>query len=797
MRLTKLKSVTNELQSEKKPKKTLTSNYLNKPKQQENKNLKRIIKENTNLKKVKERIKQESNMNITDILPSDEIQLKKIKYTMRNNNNDIAKLKPNLTSIQYDFPISISHTIKPKERTKKIFYKKLETISPIKKGENNSNKNQKDPELIDSPMNILFQRNRINFSNLNSQSGENIQFLTEKNRSLKKIRNNNTINNPSFYHKVKYIKKNNRNRRDRNPGSNLNLQDADINDEIHRNKTINNFYVHKQINKSGLFENNNIKNYKNQNQGINVFYSTKNINYDIMYNFPDNNSHNLHLKDVSQDDYYSYENHPRFNNNPNKTSIINKQKKIIQDSLYIPEVDNESDTNLDENNYNKFKNIKEGNKSRLVKKKKKQIIRIMNNNHQIHDKENDNDNNNISETKLKRKAESIIEREYPSNYLSKIKYSGNNEFIKSDILTQIMDNNTLDNNFSLHKKILTNFNNKELISHIDNASMNKTIFKKKAIKDNIYSNFENNNKKSEDKYKIYINDSFSIYSNVKNKIIFENEKDIIEYINNKFIKEKKYDINFTGYTFNKKYKGKVMFEIQLDNDINKFNKILKEENIKMENKLIEIIPINDKKNLELFKKNLISLENEMKKLKQENEALIKKDFLKNELIKKLDKEKQNIIEENQNLLNDIDKLKKNNENLNSQLNKYSSLIGGNKKNKDYKKENIIQINILNKQKNINNSLVKNSNDENKTPSSNEQSNNMSLNVNNAKMNIGINNQKNNAISIFRLSKISEINKVDNNIDFSEKEIKNNLDLLNTINNENNNDGSNLFINKNF
>ena len=187
----------------------------------------------------------------------------------------------------------------------------------------------------------------------------------------------------------------------------------------------------------------------------------------------------------------------------------------------------------------------------------------------------------------------------------------------------------------------------------------------------------------------------------------------------------------------------------------------------------------------------------MKKLKQENEALIKKDFLKNELIKKLDKEKQNIIEENQNLINDIDKHKKTNENLNSQLNKYSSLIGGNKKNKDYKKENIIQINILNKQKSINNSLVKNSNEENKTPFSNEQSNNMSLNVNNAKMDIGINNQKNNVISIFRLSKISEIKKVDNNIDFSEKEIKNNLDLLNTINNENNNDGSNLFINKNF
>ena len=51
-------------------------------------------------------------------------------------------------------------------------------------------------------------------------------------------------------------------------------------DEIHPNKIINDFHIHKPINKSGVFERNNktskkdIKEYKNNNKGINVFYST-------------------------------------------------------------------------------------------------------------------------------------------------------------------------------------------------------------------------------------------------------------------------------------------------------------------------------------------------------------------------------------------------------------------------------------------------------------------------------------------------------------------------------------------
>ena len=79
------------------------------------------------------------------------------------------------------------------------------------------------------------------------------------------------------------------------------------------------------------------------------------------------------------------------------------------------------------------------------------------------------------------------------------------------------------------------------------------------------------------------------------------------------------------------------------------------------------------------------------------------------------------------------------------------------------------------------------NEENKTPSSNELSNNLSININNSNLEIGHDSKKNNPVSIFRLSKISEIKKIDNNNIDSEREIKNNLDILNEelINNQKN------------
>ena len=87
--------------------------------------------------------------------------------------------------------------------------------------------------------------------------------------------------------------------------------------------------------------------------------------------------------------------------------------------------------------------------------------------------------------------------------------------------------------------------------------------------------------------------------------------------------------------------------------------------------------------------------------------------------------------------------------------------------------------------------------ENKTPSSNEQSNILSTNNNNCNIEIGLDSKKNNNIvSLFRLSKVSEIKKIDNNNnDSDKKDIKNNIDLLNVkIKNKNNEDKIKPFYN---
>ena len=652
--------------------------------------------------------------------------------------------------------------------------------------------------MTNPPIDILFQRSRINSNNIISQSEVNIQYLKNKTERNNNFSENEMSLKPNqdnlFYHKVRYVTKNNNNKRDRNNKIDYeyNNHDNEINKQRNKNRTINDFYVHKQINKSGIIENNNmtnnnsIKKYKNNNQGINVFYSTKNINYDIMYNFQENDSYNNH-KNISKDEYYNF---PNYNIYKNNKSLFNKRaKKKIHNSLYIPEVENESDTCPGENNFENINYKSNANKMYLGQRKRKPIIRVIDTSHNINNYDNDNyygEKQELSPINLTRPKDRTL--------------TGYNN---SDNLELLINANTFNNNFSFHKKILTYFNNKRNLSNLNNSSSKNIIFKKKAIKDNNMNINNDINKKFENEFIMYSNDSFSIVSKIKNKFIFEDENDIIDFIKDKFMKEKNYNfgnnINYTGYTLTKKFKGKTLSEINIDDNINKFNKILKEENIKIGNNLVEIIPINDKVKIELMAKNINSLENEIEKIKNENEALNKKDFLKNELINRLDKEKQKIIEENNKLIKDIEKLKKLNEELNSQLYEYKSKENQININTNYKEENIIKINITNKKENIKEITEKSNNMENKTPSSNEQSNILSTNnnINNSNVEIGMESKKNNnVVSLFRLSKVSEIQKIDNNNNDSDKrEIKNNIDLLNgEVNNKNKEDKINPFNN---
>ena len=461
MRLTKPKNPKSQFQSTNQQKKTLISNYLKNKKKPESEVISNIIPKNSSFDNLKEGIHKEQTKNNREFFTSNNSRLKTIQYSIQatsreNKKSSKLKLKPNLGFLSYHLPEIYTQKDKSKEKIKKPFFKKIENISPIETTEYKTKYNKTEQYLNDSPLNIILQRNRINSNNEISQNEVNIQYINDKNDnqyySENKLAEKNNKDN-LFYHKVQYNKKNNNNKRGRNHRSYYDFQDIIEKDEnIKKNKTINNFYVHKQINKSGLLENNNktcnnsIKQYKNNNQGINVFYSTKNINYDIMYNFRENDSYN-HPKNISSDDYYNIQ---QYYNNHDKTYFNKKIKNKIKDPFYIPEEDNESDTNPLDNDFNKVKYNNKSNKFNIEQKNKKSINYYR----------EDNNSNNLIKSRNK-------------------KIYGYNNI---DNLSKIKANNTYSNNdFSFRKILLTKIKGKGSINNTEESQNKKKKKKKKTI----------------------------------------------------------------------------------------------------------------------------------------------------------------------------------------------------------------------------------------------------------------------------------------------------------------------------
>ena len=128
---------------------------------------------------------------------------------------------------------------------------------------------------------------------------------------------------------------------------------------------------------------------------------------------------------------------------------------------------------------------------------------------------------------------------------------------------------------------------------------------------------------------------------------------------------------------------------------------------------------------------------------------------------------------------ELENLKKLNDNLNDKIKEISikNIIN------QYNIEKILTLNFESIPKNekiIDKTKEKEKIEINKTPISNKNnSNNLSINWNISNSEVEIDSKKSNPLSVFRLSKVSEIKIIKNdNIDSGDKEIKNNLDLLN-------------------
>ena len=181
-----------------------------------------------------------------------------------------------------------------------------------------------------------------------------------------------------------------------------------------------------------------------------------------------------------------------------------------------------------------------------------------------------------------------------------------------------------------------------------------------------------------------------------NNFGFKNEKEMWKFIKTKMTEEKEKEYNdnelkYNYFTLIKKFHGKILYEIGLENKLNKINSILEKENVKVENEPILLVK---KSSFGELNKDIKS-DNEIQMLKMKIDEINKenKQLKKNINIMKEEAEKLN---ESINLLNDKLKLyEKEINDKNNEINKYQN---------DLKE---INLNIIQNKENITLEIIKN------------------------------------------------------------------------------------------
>ena len=271
-------------------------------------------------------------------------------------------------------------------------------------------------------------------------------------------------------------------------------------------------------------------------------------------------------------------------------------------------------------------------------------------------KKNDLDNNNILnnyniENELKINADSIKSRKNETliksgKCISPILSNYNNNENKKETNNDIVSEYNIKTIEKKEKK-----NNNEINNRINKELNNVEIYsKKKEIK------------KEEIKKESF---NFAILNQNKKKLIFNNDEEIWKYLKNKkaIEKEEEYNDNklkYDYFTLIKKFHGKILYEIGLENNINEINNILQKENVKVENEHVLLIKQSIFENL---KNNVLSSnENENNLIKNKNDKLIKEnEILQNNINlmkKEIDKLNQNIKSLEEKLIENKNELEK-------------------------------------------------------------------------------------------------------------------------------------------
>ena len=557
----------------------------------------------------------------------------KLKYTKQSYNNNVNN-RNNYNSLVNDKIIKYNYTNDVQNKISNSFYIHKSPINKHKIVNNNLITNREDSQDYDNDDDNIYS-NYLNFIH-NKRRNQNIRRPKGKNHSM--------IEEADFLSPYRnYLNTNNNNVEN-------NKYNPDVNHSIRRSK--NRVKIVKKNNNSSIQEfnlsvagDNDTDTYRNEFilEDIRKSYNLRDKN--------DLNNNNNHFSGILQPIKSS-----QFNINSNNSKI-----NIINDYY-----------NSNTNNRNNIK------------------------------KENTLSNNNIISNS---KSSQVL--------VSTPNFSDNGKTPKRPaiISNQKIISLNYDPNIDINNSNSINNNNNE-----DKNSQYKIIVKKKPKNDipvptnsvkrkNSSSSLNKNlNKNINNNLEICINDRINYYpedkylgnkKNDENKFIFDNENEITDYIFNKFEEERKKKsyfnrkLRFTGFVLSKKYKGKNLYDIRIEDDIDKINQQLKDEQIFINDKKVEFrfIDDNNKQNNNNNENENVNENNnkinadlleENKLLKLEIEKNNKKDIVKNELITKLDNEKQKYIQEIEQLKEEIKNLK----DMNNQL-----TINKNNNKTNYKIEN--------------------------------------------------------------------------------------------------------------
>ena len=597
------------------------------------------------------------------------------KHKKDSKNKSISKPKNNLQTIEIETSSKFKN---------ELFQKLFDNYNASKERVNTYGNNRHPKYIRPSPKSTKITQ-KIVFKNRNPSYIENLKKSRKRLQSSNpKIENNTYTNiNPNSTYVIKSKKPSRSNNAKKKLKDYPNLikgvlrqvnyynlnNNINYNDNI-RYKPIDDFYNEQ----SSIFIKNIIEN-NTPNTSINLDeqkseLQSNNNNIFNPKNNNDNYSNNIHkIKNNEEDEYLEQEiksnkvKYRRSRGENNIKSIKNispispiKIRNIYRNDIpYLNEdIYNDNSDNNIKNNYNRKPSFINNNETIVTddddnfRNKKKDKLVITSSNFCL---KNENTPKINMESENKNKIDLLIENVNDFTLLNTK---------KSPIINLKLEEKPADS-FNIIQNRKNNVKNQNNFNNLEATSLPMINYM------GVYKNSDNVNKEP-------------IYNNNGGKLSFNNDDEVIRYIKKKIREEKDLQYNNNKMKYNyfnliKMFHGKKLYEIGLENNLDKINAILEKENVEIEHEPIMFI----------FKKDLSKIKS--------GEIILKNNSTNNsdnhEEIEKLIKEKEKIINENEKLKKKIELMRNNNSKNNFD-----------DKNKDYDKllKEIEQLNEQNKEK---------------------------------------------------------------------------------------------------